>query len=303
MIFTKKMKRLLITSAVLALIGIVLCVVAFAAAKNNDIELLSQTQNDSGEYVYTYEFDASLIKKVSLEISYAEVKIVGASDSAKIELINYPIDNFGITVSATTVALEEKSALDTLFSLNFDGLRNYYNSLKMASKNRSVNIYLPQDCAVKLMNIDVYSGDIAVGNIHSYTDFEIEIGYGSLIMEDIISSGELAVKIAEGNLDIKDSEIYSHTSAIALGYESLTDSTLTEINADIAKGYFKYETGGEDLLSSVLRLKSDNGRVRFGGDIYENGSFSQGMEYSGVSGVVQTIINVHLGEGNIMITE
>ncbi|MBQ8207553.1 MAG: DUF4097 family beta strand repeat protein [Clostridia bacterium] len=299
--FTKKMKKLLIASSVLAVIGVVLCIAGFAVS--GEKELFSQKQNDEGQYVYTYEFDASLIKKISLELEYADVNVIKTSGSGMIEMINYPLDNFGMTVGATTVAIEEKSALGNLFSFNFDGFRNYFNSAKMASKNRTVNIYLPEGNGIKLIDIDIYSGDANISKLLADTDFEIEIDYGSAFIENVVSSGNLSVNISEGNLVIKNSEIYSNTSELTYGYEEIANSIITEIDAEIKKGYFKYETGGDSLLSSVLRLKTDNGRVRFGGDIYENGSFSQGMEYTGVSGVVQTVINVHVGEGNIMITE
>ena len=303
MIFTKKMKRLLIASAVFAFIGIVLCIVGFLMAKSGGVELFSQAQNAEGQYVYTYEFDPALVKKISLELSYADVNIGRSESGGRIEVINYPIDNFGMTVGATTIALEEKSSLGSLFSFDFDGFRNYFNSLKMATKKRTVNIYLPKESAIKLFDFDIYSGDVFITDIAADADFEIELDYGSVALDNVKSTGDLLAKINEGNLRIRNSEIYSNTSVLKLGYEWISTSSLTEIDADIEKGYFKFETGNDDLLSSVLRLKSENGRVRFGGDIYENGSFSQGMEYTGVSGVVQKKINVNIAEGNIMITE
>ncbi len=301
--FTKKMKKMLITAAVLAIIGIILCIAAFAVSKKDETPLLSQTQDESGEYIFTYEFDTKSIKKLAIELSYANIKLVAGADKAKLELVNYPIDNFSITVSATTVSLEEKSTLSTLFSFNYDGIRNYYNSIKMARKERAVNIYLPAETALKLIDIDLYSGNIYASNITSEADLDLDIDYGSVFVEGFKTSGELAVKIGEGNLEILGSDISTHSSNIKLGYESIVDSLVVHMDSNIEKGYFKYETGGDDLISAVLRLKSENGRVRFGGDIYESGGFNQGIEYSGVSGVVQKVINVHLGEGNIMITE
>lgn len=301
--FTKKMKRLLIASAVLAVIGLVLCIVGFAVSGKYEESLFSQTQNDEGQYVYTYEFDASMIKKVSLELSYADVNVKSTGGAGYIEMVNYPLDNFGMTVGATTISIEEKSVLENLFSFNFDGFRNYYNSVKMAAKKRTVNIYLPDNAALRMLDFDIYSGDVMVEHLRADTDVEIEIDYGSVIMNDVIGAREISVSIKEGNLAVSDSVINTFGSLLSYGYENITDTSITELTAEITKGYFKYETGGDDLLSGVLKLKTDSGRVRFGGDIYENGSFSQGIEYTGASGVVQTVINVHVVEGNIMITE
>ncbi len=301
--FTKKMKKLFIASLVLVIIAVILCVVGALTSKGRENPLFSQSQNDMGQYIFTYEFDTSSVKKISLELSYADVKVYKSSGAAMIEMINYPIDNFSMTVSATTVSIEEKSAIGNFLSFDFDGFRNYFNSLKMAAKRRSVNIYIPDTSALKLFDIDVYSGDVLFEELSVDADYNIELDYGDVRFKNCSSAGELSAKISEGNLIIDASELYSVSAELKKGYEEIKASVVTKIDADIEKGYFKQSEAGKGLASSVVRLKTENGRVRFCGDIYENGSFSQGMEYSGASGVVQTIINVDVSEGNIMITE
>ncbi|MEE0968649.1 MAG: DUF4097 family beta strand repeat-containing protein [Clostridia bacterium] len=301
MIFTKKMKRLLLTSAILAIIGVVLCLVGFISAKVGNEELLNQKQNENGQYVYTYEFDAESIKKISIDLSYADVNVL-RGESGRIEVVNYPIDNFGITVGATTISLKEKSALSELFSLGFDGFRNYINSVKMLNKSREVNIYLPADSGIKLLDFKIYSGDVLVSDISAETDFTFDINYGSVAVDNTKSTGDMSVKVYEGNLRMRGSKLQKLISELNYGYEWISSSDITEINANIKTGYFKLEEAKE-LFSKVVRLSSEDGRVRFGGDIYENGSFSQGMRYTGVSGVVQEIIEVKVSKGNVMITE
>ena len=301
--FTKKMKYLLIFSAFLVFIGVILCTVGVILSAKNDNQLFSQTQNGAGQYVFEYEFDASQIKKISLELSYADVNIFISNGGGKLEMINYPLDVFGMTVGATTISVREKSALGNLISFNFDGFRNYFNSIKMASKTRTVNIYLPLASALKLLDADIYSGDIRIEHQRLETDFDFDLEYGSVYMDDVISTGSFDIDIAEGNLCISSSEISSGKTNLKYGFADISVSGITEIEAEIERGYFKYSYLGDDLLSSVVRLKTDNGRVRFGSDIYESGSFSQGMEYIGASGVVQSKIKVHVGEGNIMLTE
>ena len=86
------------------------------------------------------------------------------------------------------------------------------------------------------------------------------------------------------------------------GYLFLDGAKAEDIDADIKKGYFKYVTGDFNLESAVLTLKSEEGKVRYLDDIYESGSFSQGMQYVGTS-VTQIIIDVSVADGNIMITK
>ena len=301
--FTKKMKKLFIASLVLFIIAVILCVAGAVTSKGREEPLFSQSQNDMGQYIFSYEFDASSHKKISLELSYADVKVYRSSGAAMIEMINYPLDNFCMTVSATTVTIEENSAIGNFLSFDFDGFRNYFNALKMAAKRRSVNIYVPDTSVLKLFDIDVYSGDVVFEELSVDADYNIEIDYGDVFFKNCSSKGELNVKITEGNLAFESSELFSVSSELQKGYEEIKASVITKIDADIEKGYFEQSEAGKDLASSVVRLKTEKGRVRFCGDIYESGSFSQGMEYSGVSGVVQTIINVNVADGNIMITE
>ena len=269
----------------------------------NDNELFSQSQNGAGQYVFEYEFDSLQIKKISLDLSYADVNVFISNGTGKLEMINYPLDVFGMTVGATTVSVREKSALGNLVSLNFDGFRNYLNSIKMATKKRTVNIYLPSASAIKLLDIDLYSGDIKIEHQRLESDFQIDLEYGSVYMDDVISTGGFDIDISEGNLNISSSEFSTGKTELKYGFADISSSKITEIEGEIVRGYFKYDYSGNDLLSSVVRLKTDNGRVRFGSDIYENGIFSQGMEYTGASGVVQSRIKIHIVNGNIMITE
>lgn len=302
MIFTRKMKKLLIASAVIASVGIIFLLIGYFTAKGTGVSLFDQIQNEDGNYVYTYEFNGSEIKKLSLDISYSDVNIIGGAEKNVIELVNFAKDNFNFASSATTVTVKEKSVFSGLFDLNFDGFRNYINSSRMLNKTKTVNIYLTSDSVMRLIETKLYSGDVKASGIYLDADYEITLSYGSVLFDDVKTKGELNANISEGNVDIKNSEIYLHKAVLRRGYDNIENSNLTEINADIGKGYYKHKTSRDNLLSGVLKLKTDNGRVRFGGDIYENGSFSQGMEYSG-SEVEQIVIEVHVKDGNIMITE
>ena len=123
--FTKKMKKLLILSAAFAFVGVIFCTVGIILSVKNDNELFSQRQNGAGQYVFEYEFDSLQIKKISLDLSYADVNVFISNGKGKLEMINYPLDAFGMTVGATTVSVRGKSGFGNLIGFNFDGFRNY----------------------------------------------------------------------------------------------------------------------------------------------------------------------------------
>lgn len=303
MIFTLKMKKLLILSAILLVIGAVLMLSGFLSAKSADASLFDQTENEDGNYIRVEEFDPESIKKISLDVSYADVNIIGGAESNRIELVNFANNRYDMTVSATTVSIEETSGLSGLFGFGFDGLRNYLNSARVTSRDKTVNIYLTDASGMRLIDIDIYSGDVSASGVVADADFDVSLEYGSVLFERTQTSGELKVDIAEGNLDIKGCEIALNTSNLAYGYENVENSRIMQINAEIGTGYFKCKTDWALMSSAVMRLTADAGKVRFGGDIYENGSFSQGIKYTGISDVVQTVFEVHVAGGNIMITE
>lgn len=299
----KKRSRILyIAAAVTALLGVLLCIISYFGAKKSG-GLFSQTENEDGNYIFEYEFDGEAIKKLSINVDYADVNIIGGADADRIELVNFAEQRFYMTVSATTVTIGERGGLSGLFSFNFGGLRNYLNSVRILGKQKSINIYLTDESALRLLEADIYSGDISVETYNGTSDLELSTDYGSLSVKSVETSGRLTFSSLDGNIDIESSNIYSQKVKLSRGYECMIDSGVTELDVDIGHGYFKYETGGYDMISSVMTLVSDDGRVRYGDDIYENGKFSQGMKYTGMSDVIQIVIDVHVEEGNIMVTK
>ena len=182
-------------------------------------------------------------------------------------------------------------------------MRNYLNSFRIFGKVKTINIYLTDASSLRLVETDIYSGDVTVKNCNNSADYDFKLKYGSVSVDSLTTGGTLSLASSDGNIDILNSTIKKQTSKLTHGYENIVHSEITELDAEIKTGYFKYETGDYDVISSVMTLASDGGRVRYGDDIYENGKFSQGMRYTGISDIVQIVIDVHVEEGNIMITK
>lgn len=299
----KRLKKLCIAAAVLATLGVILCITAFVGAKKTGAELFSQTENEDGNYVYDYEFNGEAIKKLSVNTKYADINIIGGAERDRIELVNFAEQNFRMAVSATTITIEDRDGFAGLFSFNFGGLRNYMNSFRIFGKVKTINIYLTDASSLRLIEADIYSGDVSVANCSNSADYDFKLKYGSVSVDSVVTDGVFSLVSSDGNIDIVNSIIKKQSVTLAHGYENIVHSEITELDADIKTGYFKYETGDYDVISSVMTLVCDDGRVRYGDDIYENGKFSQGMKYTGISDIVQIVIDVSVEEGNIMITK
>ncbi len=300
-----KVKRLLVVSAVLFALGLALCIIGALTARARSVALFDQTKNSDGSYTFTYEFKGDSVKKISFDVSYADVNIIGGAEENKLELINYSHSGFQLTTGATTLSLKEKKGTDAfgLFSgFSFKGLRNLIYGVNFIGRDRTVNIYLTDDSVLKLLDGKIYSGNVKIDDLKNQTDVKVDMEYGSFQANGVEGATSLDISIKEGNAYIEKSVFGDLNATLDKGYLFLDGVRTENVDADIKKGYFKYVIGDFSLESAVLTLKSEEGKVRYLDDIYESGSFSQGMQYIGTS-VTQIIIDVSVSDGNIMITK
>ena len=302
---TAKVKKFLVAALILLGIGLALCLVGAVISRSQSVALFDQTKNSDGSYTFTYEFKGDTVKKISFDVSFADVNIIGGAEKNKLELINYSHSDFQLTTSASTFSVKEKGgagAFDIFSGFSFKGLRNVIYGVNFIGKDRTVNLYLTDDCVLKILDGKLYSGNVQINDLGTPTDLKLDIEYGSLKSNGIDGAGSLDVRIAEGNAEVERSSLTNLKAKLDRGYLSLNKVEAVDIDTDIQKGYFKYVIGDYDLDSAVLTLKSEEGKVRYLDDIYESGSFSQGMQYVGTS-VTQIIIDVAVSDGNIMITK
>ncbi len=300
---SRRSKITMIVAAGLLLLGIIICLISSAVASGTDVKLFRQVKNKDGNFVSSYDDFSDSIKKITIDLNYADVNVIGGADKLKIELINFPTENFKLTSSATTVKLTEQSGLSIGLGLDFEGLRDVIHSVEFQGKRRTVNIYVNDGMGLEIFDLKVYSGNLLVKDCNFDAKYTIKLDYGSLKISDTSSTNSIYADILEGNIDVSGGTIGSLTAMLGKGYESIDKADVTVVNASIDKGYFKYLTGGDALLSCVIRLDSGDGRVRFNDDIYENGKFSQGVKYTGNSSVVQKELTVNIKSGNILISK
>ena len=302
---TAKVRKLLVVALVLFAIGLALCIVGAFTARSKSVALFDQTKNSDGNYIFTYEFKGDSVKKISFDLSYADVNVIGGAEKNMLELVNYSHSEFQLTTSATTLSLKEKSgagAFGIFSGFSFKGLRNLIYGVNFIGRERTVNLYLTDDSVIKLLDGSIYSGNVKIEDLKTSIDVKLDVEYGSLLASRIEGATSLDFKIKEGNADINKSVITELNATLDYGYLFLEKVETIDIDTDIKKGYFKYVIGDISLDSAVLTLKSEVGKVRYLDDIYESGSFSQGMQYVGTS-VTQVIIDVSVADGNIMITK
>ncbi len=300
-----KVKKALVVALILFALGLALCIIGALTARAKSVSLFDQTKNSDGSYTFTYEFKGDSVKKISLDVSFADVNIIGGAEENKLELINYSHSGFQLATSASTLSVKEKGgagAFGIFSGFSFKGLRNMIYGVNFIGKDRTVNVYLTDDSVIKLLDGKVYSGNVKINDLKTPTDVKFDIEYGSLKASGIKGATSLDVSIKEGNADVEKSSLAELKARLDMGYLNLDKVETVDIDTDIKKGYFKYVIGDYDLDSAVLTLKSEAGKVRYLDDIYESGSFSQGMQYVGTS-VTQIIIDVSVADGNIMITK
>ncbi len=300
---SRKNKIAIIVAAGLLLLGIAICLISSAVASGMDIKLFGQVKNNDGNFVSSYDDFSDSIKKITLDIDYADVNVIGGADKLKIELINFPAENFKLTSSATTIKLTEQNGFSLGLGLDFEGMRDVIHSAEFQGKRRTVNIYVNDGTGLEIVDLKVYSGNILIKDCIFDAKYSVRLDYGSLKLTGTSTAKSISADIAEGNIDVSGGTIGSLSAKLGKGYQNIEKTDIISIKSDIDKGYFKYLTGGDELLSCVTRLESKDGRVRFNDDIYENGKFSQGVKYTGNSSVVQKELTVNIKSGNILISK
>ena len=165
----------LVLAVILAISGVITCSVAKSMAAKEGVELFYQTIDTENNSTYTYDMSADTVNKIVLNISDADINIIGNAKSNYIELINFNINTYGFTVSNNVLTVDDTLSLMSIFNfteggIEFKGLRHYLNTNAFASKPKTVNIYLTEASMVKMMNITLASGDLNISDITFNTD-------------------------------------------------------------------------------------------------------------------------------------
>lgn len=283
----------LIIAAVIIVAGIVTASIADGIAASQGLIL---TQSGSETYTNTYEY--SNLSKISIDVKNTEVNIIGGSDKAYVELINFPIGmhEFSNTNRVLTVKNNiDGSSLSGIASMisGFKGLGGIVNYYNLSSSSKIVNVYLSAENPVSIIECKSVSGDINIKNCDAYSDYNITLDNGNLIIDNLQTKSSVSATVNRGNVGVTGSSIKNLTAQVTTGNLNL-DGSIDSIKATVETGDVRYNCY-TNLGLINYNLASSLGKV-----------FIDGADFGGYARkIYENIVNltdISVGTGNITLT-
>lgn len=177
------MKVWLKISLWLGIIGIVLCIVGVVGINNYDANV--------------YEMEEDVVKEIQ-NGSVSELNINVNSDNVKI----IPSDTFKVEGKESKLNISEKNGVLSIEN------KTKVNIFKKSAEE--VRIYVPEDYAFDKVKLEVGAGKVEVYKLNVKNNFDLEIGGGTAILNDIkcdktrieVGAGEIKGKVEASNIDI-----------------------------------------------------------------------------------------------------
>ncbi len=239
------MKVWLKISLWLGILGIVLCIIGVVGINSYNVNV--------------YEMEEDVVKEIQ-NGSVSELNINVNSDNVKI-------------ISSDTFKVEGKETKLNIYEKN--GVLSIENKTKLNVFKKSaeeVKIYVPEDYVFDKVKLEVGAGKVEVDKLNVKNNFDLEIGGGTVILNDIkcdktmieVGAGEIKGKVESSDIDIDcgagdinlevvgNKEEYSYELDVGVGKLKVGDIVINgigkkEIGNESRKNIIKVDCGAGNI--------------------------------------------------------
>ncbi len=262
----------LIVSVALVIGGLTVVGISKQMAASEGIDILSEVTENTEEYVYTYEYDADSIGKITIDIQDAKVNVIGGAAKPYVELVNFAQGNYEFSSANRNLMISNNSDLSTLAgiasaAMNFKGLRGLVNMYYLNGLEKTINIYLCDENPVKVLDCRLGVGTVDIRESQTATDYNVEIGEGELIVSGVSTKSALNATIENGNVQITDSLIAKVKIDIENGSVD-ANSKINQLEAKIENGDFEYSTNYGIIMYNLI-LSANVGNITIDGEVQD----------------------------------
>jgi len=275
----------LVLSLILIFGGFMTCSVAKSMASSENIPIYDTTFDSNGDAVYTYQISDAVINKLTLNFSDVDVKIVGNAEKSYVELKNFDVNSYRVTLSSGNVTVDGtvgflSSLLDmSAGGIQFKGLRYFFLDKPDPARPKSVTIYLSELSELKSLNVSLKQGTVSFEGIHNALDYSVTLNQADALFSDVISTSVASVTCKEGNVTFHGSRFIT-------------------VNATVEDGNFTIQ--GDNVLT--FQHTSYNMKVEESGNILYNGG-NAGSSYKATSPAPEANVIVNINNGIITIED
>lgn len=201
----------ILISLIIILVGWLVCRSAETTAAADGVELFSSVADENEDMKSEFDFDTDEVyNKFELVVSEADVYIYGGYPIPHMELYNFDEGAYRMTTANRSVTVD--TTLDVMSILkfwesgfSFHGFRDYFhNGGKTTESAKRINLYLPTDSEVNVVNVKVDKGNVYVSNFDTKLDVSLDIGTGNALIAEFRTTSQVSVEIDEGSLYMKD---------------------------------------------------------------------------------------------------
>jgi hypothetical protein len=271
----------LIVSVLLACVGLLLCFTATNMADAQGVALFTQTGDADNNFTTTLDFDSSEVRKIVMKVSGVDVNIIGGVTESRVELVNFPDGTYDFSLSKSTLQFTDTTAITNIididnFKINFNGFRDYLNYYKYKDRERTVNLYLTDDAAVIILNVQT-DGDLQLNNLRCNCDYKCTVSNGDVTVTDIRTDSSVSIE-STGDSSINVQSLYTNDLSINgnTAYATVSESTFVRsLYIKISSGAVDYDRAEDDFDGFDVLLRADSGVIKCFGKKTINGYYEE----------------------------
>lgn len=192
---SRKAKVYFITSGIIVLCGILLCLAGAAVGKAKGEQVFPE-KTEAGR-CYTYYFGSPEMGKVSLSAKKAQINIIGKAEKSYVEVINFNENLCTYSSSNAMITFRENPDVSSALrfwesGFTFKGLRYLLRS-GGSPDGGTINVYLGDDVKVTSFDLNVSSGKISVSDVDTLSDYNITVESGSVSLKNVTGASSVNV--------------------------------------------------------------------------------------------------------------
>ncbi len=269
----------LIIAVLLVILGLVTCMIAQNMANANGEFLFSETREDG--LVNTVDLTESEISKIELIVSDAEINIIGKSDKACIEFVNFRENYYNLSAANRVLSFSEIPDITSMLKFwengfTFKGMRYILNFAKdreqPADVKKVINLYLTNDKEIKIFEISADNCTLNIEGMSSATDYNITAENTEITTTNLKTSSNFNINSKESDKPAQSVTLTMNTALLAhlnvnaheLNMDAHVFRCSAEANIDCDSGSINIET-----VKRMENLKMDIDSIS--GAIYIDG--------------------------------
>lgn len=266
----RRSKLFLIAAGALAVLGVLLCLVGYCVSFVTGERILAD-KLDSGKG-YTEYFGSESLDKIKLSVEDADINIIGGSDRAYMEIINFNENLCTFSNNSSTVTFNQTPDFSSVSGfwesgISFKGLR-YFLFPGTGKGDRVINIYLDSAETVRCFDLSSAGGSITVSGISTPTDYNIKVGSGSVTVNNVTTDSALSIEATGADqVKVRFDGVSAEIVRISAAKSDFSATDFSASYCDIA-----VYGGTADMDFTPIDTASFSAEIATGGKMTVNGS-------------------------------